>query len=264
MIGLVRELTRASLFDAASKPCNRLGLPHAHEVLEREGLDDADALRGLLQRLHHLHRALELARHDLAHADADLAHADRRERNEHQRQQRQQRILRHHHDDEPDDGQRVAGKRGDDEVENAARRLGDEGLAGDELGRMRSAVIADLHSEHLVEDAPLHVRDDVVADPRHDDLLAVGRKALDRVNRHDRRRDFPDRAQVATDEDLVDDPADDPCRQRRRERDQAHHREGEEIALPMLEALIGQEPTQGRVQGRAEDGADPFAGLTPK
>ena len=65
---------------------DRAGLTVAHEVFERERLDDADALRGLLQRFHHLHRALELARHDLAHAQADLAHPDRGERHEHQRE----------------------------------------------------------------------------------------------------------------------------------------------------------------------------------
>ena len=148
--------------------------------------------------------------------------------NEHQRQEREQRVLRHHHDDEPDDRQRVARERRDEEVEHAARRLGDEGLAGDEFGRMRPAVVADLHPQHLVEDAPLDVGDDAVADPRQDDLLAVGRKALDRVDDHDRRRDLPDRLQIAADEDLVDDPADDPRRQRGGQRDQAHHREREE------------------------------------
>ena len=91
MIGLVRELTRASLFAAAWKPSIASACRPRMKSLEREGLDDADALRGLLQQLHHLHRALELARHDLAHANADLAHADRGERHEHQRQERQQR-----------------------------------------------------------------------------------------------------------------------------------------------------------------------------
>ena len=76
-----RELVRRRL-EAADRP----GLAAAHEVFEGEGLDDADALRRLLQRLHHLHRALELARHDLAHADADLAHPDRGERHEHERE----------------------------------------------------------------------------------------------------------------------------------------------------------------------------------
>src|SRR3984957_19061601 len=64
---LVRSLPEA--FD-------RLALPGAHKTLEGEGLDDADALRGLLHGFHHLCGALELARHDLAHADADLAHPE--------------------------------------------------------------------------------------------------------------------------------------------------------------------------------------------
>ena len=228
---------------------DRLLLPGAHEILEREGLDDADALRGLLHRFHHLRGALELARHDLAHADADLAHAEHGERNQHQRQERQQGILRHHDDDEPDDRQRVARKCGDEKVEHAARRLGDEGLTGDEYGRMRLAVIADLHPQHLVEHAPLDVGDNAVADPRHDDLLSVGRQALDRVDDHDRDRDLPHRLEIAADEDLVDDLADDPGGHRGRQRDQAHHRNPEGVALPVLGALVGQQPTQDGVRG---------------
>jgi hypothetical protein len=54
----------------------------AHEFLEGEGLDNANALGGFLQRLH-LHRALELARHDLVHMNADVAHADRGDEHEH-------------------------------------------------------------------------------------------------------------------------------------------------------------------------------------
>ena len=128
---------------------------------------------------------------------------------------------------------------------------------------MRAAIVADLHPQHLVEDAHLDVGDDRVADPRHDDLLAIGRKTLDRIDYDDRRRDFPHRGQVAADEDLIDDPPDDPRRQRRRERDHAHHRECEQIALPMLDALVEQEPTQERVRGRVEKGAHALAGVPP-
>src|SRR5580693_9831747 len=77
---------------------DRAALPLAHEILEGERLNDANALRGLLHRFHHLRGALELARHDRAHANADLAHPDHAEWNQHQRQERKQRILRHHDD----------------------------------------------------------------------------------------------------------------------------------------------------------------------
>ena len=177
---------------------------------------------------------------------------------------RQQRVLRHHDNNEPDDGQGVAGQRGDEEVEHVARRLGDERLAGDEFGRMLATVVSDLHPQHLVEDAPLDVGDDAVADPRQDDLLPVGREALDRVNDHDRPGDFPHRRETAADEHLIDDLADDPGRQRGGERNQAHHRKGEGVALPVLEALIGQEPAQGRVRGRVEEREHTLAGFTPK
>ena len=74
-------------------------------------------------------------------------------------------ALRHHDDDETDNGQRVARERGDEEIESVAGRLRDEGLAGDEFGRMRAAVVSDLHSQHLVENAPLNTRHDAVGDP---------------------------------------------------------------------------------------------------
>ena len=195
-------------------------------------------------RLHHLHRALELARHDLADAQPDLAHPDRSKRKEHQGEQRKQGILRHHHDDEADNRQGVAREGGDEKVEGAACRLRDECLPRDELGRMGAAVITDFHPQHLVEDALLDVGDNIVGDPRQDHLLTVGRQPLDSVDGNDRRRDLPDCLEVSADENLVDDPADDPGRERRGDGDQGHHREGEGVALPVLGALIQQEPAQ--------------------
>ena len=107
-----------------------------------------------------------------------------------------------------------------------------------------------------------------------DNLLSVGRKALDRVNDDDRRRDFPDRREVAADEDLVDDLADDPGGKRGRERDQAHHRKGEDIALPVLEpwsvssrrriAFEGElkmEPTRLRASRQTDNVSIPREGL---
>ena len=178
--------------------------------------------------------------------------------------ERKQRVLRHHHDHQPDDGQRVARERGDQQVEDAARRLGDEALPGDEFGRMGAAVVADLHPEHLVEDALLDVGDDPVRHPRQHHLLAVGRRALDRVDRDDRRRDLPHRVHVPADEDLVDDPADDPGRQRRSDRDQGHHPEGEQVALPVLGALVEEEPPQNGVRGRMKKRAYAIAYCAPE
>ena len=115
---------------------------------------------------------------------------------------------------------------------------------------MRAAVVADLHPQHLVEDALLDIRNNAVCDHRQGHLLAVGRQPLDRVDGYDRRGDLPDRLEVAADEDLVDDPADDPGRERGGHGDQGHHRKGEGVALPVLGALIQQEPAQQRVRGR--------------
>ena len=141
------------------------------------------------------------------------------------------------------------------EIEDGARRLGDERLPGDEFGRVGAAVVDDLHPQHLVENAPLDVGDDAVGDPRQHDLLAIGREALDRVDRHDRRGDFPDGLQASADEDLVDDLADDPGGEGGGRGDQRHHREGEGVALPVLGALIESSRRKmafgGRIESRA-------------
>ena len=141
-------------------------LTFAHEAFEGERFDDADALRGLLQRFHDRHRALEFVGHDLAHADADLAHGEGGDGHEDQRDRREQRVAHDHDDDQADEGQQVAPDRRDEQVERGARRLGDERLAGDEFGRMALGVRGDLHPQHLVEDALLDVGDDGVGDPR--------------------------------------------------------------------------------------------------
>jgi hypothetical protein len=103
---------------------------------------------------------------------------------------------------------------------------------------MRTRVSVNFHAQHLIEDALLNVGDDAVCDPRQDHLLAIGRRALDRIDGDDRRGDFPDSLEVAADEDLVDDPADDPGRKRSGECNQGHHRNSKDIAFPVLRALI--------------------------
>ncbi len=263
MIGLVRELTRASLFAAFRKPSiaspcrSRMKFSRVNALTMRmpcavSCIDSIicaapwNSLAMILRTRMPILRTPNTA-----------------SRNQHQRQERKQRILRHHDDDEPDDRQCVARKCGDQKVEHGARRLGDEGLTGDEHGRMRLAVIAHLHPQHLVEHALLDVGDNTVADLRHHNLLSVGRKALHCVNDDNRRRDFPHRRKAAADENLVDDLADNPGGKRGRKRDEGHHRKREGVALPVLEALVGQQPTQDRVRGRIEKGADALAGFTP-
>ena len=88
------------------------------------------------------------------------------------------------------------------------------------------------------------------------DLIAVGRQALDGVDDDDRQRDAPNGGDVLVDENVVDDAADDPRRQRRGQRDDAEHGERQRIALPMLEALVGQQPLEQRCRRRIEIGAE--------
>jgi hypothetical protein len=165
---------------------------------------------------------------------------------------REQGIAQDHDDDQTDEGQQVAPARRDDEVERGARRLADERLAGDEFGRMALGVRGDLHPQHLVEDALLDVGDDGVGDSRQRHLIAVGRQALDGVDDDDRQGDAPDGGDVLVDEDVVDDAADDPRRQRRGQRDDAEHRERQRVALPMLEALVGQQPLEQAAAGASK------------
>ena len=46
-------------------------------------------------------------------------------------------------------------------------------------------------------------------------------------------------------------------------RDNAHHREGDDVTRDMLAALIGQEPAQSRVRGRVQERERALADLTP-
>ena len=264
MIGLVRELTRASLFAAASKPrialawrprmkssrVNALTMRMPCAVSCSNSIICIAPWNSLAMILR---TRMPILRTPTAASGTNISAKTRK-----------QGVLRHHHDHQTHDGQGVARQRGDEEIEDGARRLGDESLSGDEFGRVRAAVIADLHPEHLVEDALLNVGDDAVRDPRQHHLLAVGRRSLDRIDRHDRRRDLPDGLQVPADEDLVDDLADDPGGERRGEGDQAHHREGKDVALPVLGALVEKKPPQDGVRGRSKKRAYAIACCAPE
>ena len=245
------------LVGGALEAGDRRALARAHERLEREGLDDPDALHRLLQRFQDGGEAVELVEHHLLHPPAQLADADDDARRDDQRQRRHQRVLRDHHPGEADQGQHVARQRGDEQVERAARRLRDEGLAGDELGRMAHVVEGEAHRQHLVEDAALHVGDDIVGDARQHHRLAIGGEALERVDRHDRAADDPDRRELLADEDLVDHVAHDPRRHRGRRRDHDRHAGGEGVALPVLGALVAQQPRDEAHIGRTEEAAQP-------
>ena len=193
MIGLVRELTEASLLAAVWKP--RIAAPCRSRM-------KSSSVKALTMRTPCAVSCSDSIiciapansrGHDPAHALADLAHAERRDGHEHQREDREHGVLRHHHDHEADDGQRVARQGRDQQVEGVAGRLGDERLPRDEFRRMRLAVIGDLHPQHLVEDARLDVGDDAVGDARQRHLLAVGGEALDGVDGDDGGGDLPDR-----------------------------------------------------------------------
>ena len=151
-----------------------------------------------------------------------------------------------------DGGQHVATDRRDQQVERAAGRLGDEGLAGDEFGGVARVVEADVHRQHLVENARLDFGDDVIGDFRQHHLLAIGGETLGGIDRHDRAADRPHGLDAAVDEDPVDDVLHDPRRQGRGGGDHPHHGESDGIALGVFAALVAQQALDQRHLSRAE------------
>ena len=83
--------------------------------------------------------AIELVEHHLLDPPAELADADDDGGGDDQRQGGHQRVLGDHHPGQADQRQHVARQHGDEQVERVARRMRDERLAGDELGRMANA-----------------------------------------------------------------------------------------------------------------------------
>ena len=183
-----------------------------------------------------------------------MADADDHDGGDDQRQRRHQRILRDHHPAQADHGQKVARQRGDQQVERAARRLRDEGLRRDEArwngGRCNRRGPSPASCRRC---GVCTFGDDVVGDARQHHRLGIGGKALDRVDRHDRAADDPDGGELLGDENLVDDVLHDPRRHRRGRRDHERHRRGEDVALPVLGALIAQQPpNQAQVRPAAK------------
>ena len=184
---------------------------------------------------------VELGHHHLFRAVAEPSDADDGQGHDQHGERRPAADPAEHGEAQADGGQDVAAERRDQHVERAAGRLGDEGLAGDEFGGMARVVEADVHRQHLVEDARLDFGDDVVGDFRQHHLLAIGGEALGDVDRNDRAADRPHRLDAAVDEDPVDDVLHDPRRQGRGGGDDAHHGEGDDIALGVFTALVAQQ-----------------------
>ena len=78
--------------------------------------------------------------------------------------QRHRRILDHHHDAEPDQRHQIAADGRDEKIDHLADRGGAGGQPGDEFGGMPVGKEADILVQQLVEQAPLIIGDDAVAD----------------------------------------------------------------------------------------------------
>ena len=94
----------------------------AQDILEREGLDDADALQRLLQRLQDADPAGELVLGDAANALDHLAQHQHRGREHDERHEREQRVSIDHDADQPDQREEIAADRVDEQIEDLRRR----------------------------------------------------------------------------------------------------------------------------------------------
>ena len=148
----------------------------AHLVFKRERLDRAHALHRLLQALEQPRAADELAQRNMVDAANHLAQHEQRGRHDHQADQRHPRILQDHHSDQRNHRQEIAAERAGQQVQHVARggRAGVE--ARHEFRGVTVGEVGEVLPDQRLEHAPLVFGDDAVADPGHDQRVAVGRQ----------------------------------------------------------------------------------------
>ncbi len=100
---------------------------------------------------------------------------------------------------------------------------------------------ADAFVQQLVEQAPLTVGDDAVADPRQQHRGTVGGKALHREDHHRDQADDDDAVIVVADIGLVRHGAEEIGGQRRTGGGNPHQHESDGIARPVAECLIDEQ-----------------------
>ena len=231
----------------------------AHDIFEREGLDDVDALQRFLQRLHDARAAMELAARDGVDAADHLAQNQERRRYDHEAEERHHRVLHHHHRHQSDQRQQIASDRGDQQIDHLRGRGGAGGQPRDEFGRMAVGEKAEALVEQLGEHGALIVSDDPVADARKHHALAVSGEPFGGKQYGDECAERDDAGEITVDVGLIDDIADQIGAHRRAGGGNRHQGEGDRVFAPMHEALFGQQsPDQGKgavtlVVGRWQD-----------
>ncbi len=223
----------------------------AHAVLERERLEGADALKGLLHGFENARAAGELMIRDGLDAADHLAQDQHRRRHHDDAEQGHHGVLHGHHRDKADERQQIATDRRDEQVEHLARRGGAGGEPGHELGTVAVGEKADVMLEQFREHPPLILGNDPVADARQSERLPVGGHRLDHENDGGHQGEGDDAGKIFVDVGLIDHVADQIRAQRGARRRNSHQAERDCIAPPLARRLFRQEaPDQsGRTAG---------------
>ena len=223
--------------------------PCSHRVFERVGLDDPDALHGLLHGFEDARAAGELALGDAGDAPDHLAQEVERRRHHDEAEERHHRVLHDHHDQQGDEHEQVAADGPDDEVDGCAGGRGSGGEARKQFGRVPVGEEVEILVDQRVEHSPLVVGDDRVADLRKLHRLQVGRARLDHEDHGGDEADDQDAVEVLVHVGLVDHVADEVGAERGAAGGEQHQAERPEIALPLPRRLFDHQPAHQR--GRA-------------
>ena len=211
-----------------------------HGILERECLDDADALQGFLQRLHDACGAGELVQRNGLDAVDELAQDEHRRRHDDDAEQRHDRVLNGHDRGKPDQREEVAADRGNEQIEHLCGSGGASVQPRDEFRAVPVGKEADIMLQQACEQSALIFGNDAIADPRHCERLPIGGEPLDHENTGGHERKDNDAGQVLVHVGLVDDVADEIGAKRGRRGSDHHHGERKGVAAPLSRGLLEQ------------------------
>ena len=227
---------------------------HPHRVFEREGLERAHALQGLLQRLENLRAAGKLVVRDRLDAADHLAQDQHCRRHDDDAEERHDGILHSHDRGEADERQQIAANRGNEQVQHLACCGGPGREPGHELGAVAVGKEADVMLQQLGEHPPLIVGDDSIADACQRECLSIGRHRLDHEDHGGYQGEDDDSGEVLVHIGLVDHVANQIGAEGGAGGGNAHQAKRERIATPLAGRLFQEQaPDQaGRTVGIRE------------
>ena len=224
-------------------------------ALHREGLDDGDALDGLLHGAEHVAVEVDRFLGGLAQAFGKVAQRQKQRRRQDQDGEAQQRILVDHDAEQRHEGQEIAGGGGDRQVEDIADAADILADLGGDAGRARLVEIADRQRHQMHVETALVTGDDVVADLRQRHRLAIAGEAAHDEGDEDRQTDDPHDIGAPVGEGLVDDRAHDPGGEGRRQRDEDKTADGDDVAPDVLAAVFSDDALQNGGDRTAVNGS---------